>query len=134
MRGYPSEVLKVTENRIWGQKSASELFITQFKDILINTGLCKWLFYQRALDMKRSANSYTHFSEIDTACFEKKSKLYFKQLQKRFSIPFALQWSTFLVPKMLTCRVNHDLLWQKTEHIQYRITFSFEIMIEMSLT
>ena len=24
-----------------GQKSASELFITQFEDILINTGLCK---------------------------------------------------------------------------------------------
>ena len=53
MRNYPSEVWKVTENRIWGQKSASELYITQFKDILINTGLCKWVFYH---DFKTERN------------------------------------------------------------------------------
>ena len=33
--------------------------------------------------MKPSAKCYMHFSETDTACVEKKrSKLYFKQLQK----------------------------------------------------
>ena len=54
MQSYPSEVLKVTENRIWGQKSASELYITQFKHILIHTGLCKWLFYH---DLKTENNT-----------------------------------------------------------------------------
>ena len=48
MRSYPSEVLEVTENSIWGQKSASELYITQFK----------WLFYH---DFKTEIHLPMHF-------------------------------------------------------------------------
>ena len=85
-------------------------------------------FKKRALDMKIPPSRKCILVKL-TLLALKKSKLYFKQLQKSFSIPFALHWSTFLVPRILTCRVNHDPFRQKTEHSRtYSISYYVQFL------